>query len=528
MHMEFLPRAALISLFSLVCAACAPANPTTVAGPTPARIETSVAFSEVRKATGAGQWYPADPQELANMVDGFLKQANLGGAPAAEPIAIIVPHAGYIYSGQVAAYAYKKIEGIKYDTVVVIGDTHTGRGRSDIAVYAKGAFETPLGRVPIDEEVAQALVASSEKIEFERNAFVGEHPVENQLPFLQRVCEGLRIVPIVINKPTLENAQLLSEALVKALRGKKPLIVGSTDLSHYHPYEEARRIDEIALRAILSLDPEKVLDSPQECARAGIPNVRITMCSQGAVLTTILTAKALGANRATVLKYANSGDTPYGGRDRVVGYGAVMIWQGEEGTNYFALPTPTPSSGGALTNEEQETLLALARRTLEQFLNQGTVPEFTPTSPALLRKQGAFVTLEKDGRLRGCIGHMEADQPLYLTVQKMALAAALQDPRFPPVKAQELPELEIEISVLSPLRQIASPEEIEIGRHGVLLQAQGRQAVFLPQVAPEQGWDREEMLRHLCMKAGLPEDAWRDAKLFVFTAQVFREGKRGN
>lgn len=524
MNAKLLPQVKIAVLLSFLLAACAPATPTTVEA-TPGHTETSVAFSEVRKATGAGQWYPADPQKLADMVDGFLKQVKLENVPAAKPIAIIVPHAGYIYSGQVAAYAYKKIEGVKYDTVVVIGDTHTGRGRSDIAVYAKGAFETPLGVIPIDEEVAQALVDSSEKIEFERNAFVGEHPVENQLPFLQRVCEGLRIVPIVINRPTLENAQLLSEALVKALRGKEPLIIGSTDLSHYHPYEEARRIDEIALRAIVSLGPKRVLDSPQECARAGIPNVEITMCSQGAVLTTILTAKALGANRAMVLKYANSGDTPYGGRDRVVGYGAVMIWRGEEGDNYFALPTSNPSSGEALTNEEQEALLALARKTLEQLLNQGTVPEFTPTSPALLRKQGAFVTLEENGKLRGCIGHLEADQPLYLTVQKMVLAAALQDPRFPPVKAQELPELEIEISVLSPLRQIVSPEEIEVGHHGVLLQAQGRQAVFLPQVALEQGWDREEMLRHLCIKAGLSEDAWQDANLFVFTAQVFREGK---
>lgn len=307
------------------------------------------------------------------------------------------------------------------------------------------------------------------------------------MPFLQRVCEDLRTVPIVINEPALENAQLLSEALVKALGGKKALLVGSTDLSHYHPYEGARRIDEIALRAIASLDPQRVLNSPQECARAGIPNVELTMCSRGAVMTTILAARALGANQATELKYANSGDTPFGSREGVVGYGAVMLWRGEEGSSSFTLSTLSPPEGGTLKGEEQGALLALAREALSQFLVRGIVPEFTPTSPGLLREQGAFVSLEKGGELRGCVGCLFTDQPLYLTVQTMALAAALEDQRFPPIKAQELPDLEIDISVLSPLEQIAHPEEIEIGRHGVGLRAQGKQAVFLPQVPPGAG-----------------------------------------
>jgi len=509
-------------------AGCAPTRPEPTPRPVLVGLQpTPSPVGEVHEATGAGQWYPADPVQLANMVDGFLEQAQLESASAAEPIALIVPHAGYIYSGQVAAYAYKKVQGVRYDTVVVIGDTHTGHGLSDIAVYASGAFRTPLGMIPIDEKVAQALVSSSNRIAFERESFINEHPVENQLPFLQRACGGVPIVPIVINEPSLENARLLSEALAKALEGRRALIVGSTDLSHYHPYEEARRIDEIALQAIVSLDPERVLNSPGECARAGIPNVELTMCSRGAVMTTILTAKVLGANRATVLKYANSGDTPFSSREGVVGYGAVMLWHGEaENPHAFTLPTPPPPSPqGALTDEEQEALLALARETLRRVFTRGIIPEYTPTSPGLLRVQGAFVTLEKAGALRGCVGHLVTDQPLYLTVQRMALAAALEDRRFPPVKAQELPELEIEISVLSPMRPIARPEEIEIDHHGVVLQAQGRQAVFLPQVALEQGWDREEILRQLCLLAELPEDAWRGGILFVFTAQVFREKK---
>lgn len=532
-----------IALISLLLGGCVPgapdAAPTRTPGQTPLGAQASLEAEtpmkaglepipaptlEVHTATGAGQWYPADPAQLADMVDGFLEQVQREGVPAAEPVALIVPHAGFIYSGQVAAYAYKVIEGMTCDTVVVMGDTHTGRGLSSIAVYARGAFQTPLGTIAIDEEVAEALMASSERIQFERESFVGEHPVENQLPFLQRACEDLRIVPLVINEPTLENARLLSEALVGALEGKAPLIVASTDLSHYHPYEEARRIDEIALRAIVSLDPERVLKSPQECARAGISNVKLTMCSRGAVMTAILAAKVLGANRATVLRYATSGDTPFGDRQGVVGYGAVMLWRGEERGNAFTLPDqPSAPEGRPLGTEEQGVLLDLARETLSQFLSRGIAPEFVPTSPDLLQEEGAFVTLEKGGELRGCVGRLVVDEPLYLTVQRVALAAALEDQRFPPLQAQELPEVDIEISVLSPPRQIAHPEEIEIGRHGVVLRAREKQAVFLPQVAPEQGWDRQELLRQLCIKAGLPGDAWEEGSLYVFTAQVFQE-----
>ena len=165
----------------------------------------------------------------------------------------------------------------------------------------------------------------------------------------------------------------------------------------------------------------------------------------------------------------------------------------------------------------------LARETLRQFLDRGMVPGFTPASPRLLQEQRAFVTLEKEGELRGCVGRLVADQPLHLTVQRMALAAALEDQRFAPVGAGELPELDIEISILSAPAQITRPKEIEVGRHGVVLQAQGREAVFLPQVAPEQGWEREELLHQLCRKAGLPEDAWEKGTLHIFTAQVFGE-----
>ena len=506
----------MIFLFFSSCAApgAAPSpSPNTPSSPTP---------SEIHRCSGAGQWFPADSDELAKMVDSYLAQAER--KVEAEPIAIIVPHAGYIYCGQVAAYAYKQLEGVAYDVIVVIGDTHTGAGSSPIAVYAKGAFETPLGLVPIDEGVAQAIVSADDRIAFDRPAFAREHPIENQLPFLQRVCRDFKFVPIVFREPTPENARLLSEALVKALAGKKALIVASTDLSHYPPYDDAVRVDAKTLQALVSLDPQALLRATEEPLKEGIPNLVTCMCSRGAVLTAIMTAKKLGANRATVLKYANSGDTPFGDRRQVVGYGAVMIWKGEAEAG-FSLPTPTaPPEPSSLSPQEREKLLALARRTIAQFLESGTVPAVEVTEPGLLQERGAFVTLKEHGQLRGCIGYLTAEGPLYLTVQRAAIAAATSDPRFPPVTLEELADIKIEISVLSPIEPIEDVNQIEVGRHGLIIVKGRNQGVLLPQVATEEGWDREEFLRAVCRKAGLPEDAWKKgAKLYVFTAEVFEE-----
>jgi AmmeMemoRadiSam system protein B/AmmeMemoRadiSam system protein A len=459
--------------------------------------------------------------------------------------AVIVPHAGYLYSGAVAGHAFWALReaGCADHTVAVIGDTHTGNGRAEVAVWAAGAFETPLGSIPVDEEVAQALVAADPGIQFDRAAFRYEHPVENQLPFLQVVCPGARIVPIVVREPSLGTAQLLADALVAALGQRPALIVASTDLSHYHPYDEARQIDEVALQAIVSLDPQAVIDSPRRCAELGIAagpsNLSgqgpSTMCSQGAVLAAMIAARKMGADRATVLRYANSGDVPIGERGQVVGYGAVVIWQsegeGEENgpANWALAPTeavfPEPI---ALSADAQRELLALARRTAAQFLASETFPPFESGDPALRQLLGAYVTYEKGGMLRGCLGRLIDDRPAYLNVQYAAVAAALADSRFLPVTAAELEALTIEITLLGPIQEVESVDQIEIGRHGVWMRVgEEDEALFLPQVPVEQGWDREATLIELCRKAGLPDDAWQrpDARFYVFEGQWFREGE---
>jgi AmmeMemoRadiSam system protein B/AmmeMemoRadiSam system protein A len=498
----------------------------------------------VHRNDGAGRWYPADPERLEAAVDAYVGQAEVEPMPG-RLLAVIVPHAGYLYSGAVAGYAYRAMQEAGCDgrVIAVIGDTHTGNGSARVAVWAKGAFETPLGRIAIDEQVAGALLTASGAaqagIEFDRDAFASEHPVENQLPFIQALCPGARIVPLVIRQPSLENARFLAEALVEAFGDRLALIVASTDLSHYHPYEEARQMDDVALQAITSLDPQAVADSPRRCAELGLGGGdTLTMCSQGAVMTALFAAERMGAGGATLLHYANSGDSPVGSREQVVGYGAVAIWRSEDGTG-ISIPLSTLASAEEqvedglarpipLSPEAREELLALARQTAAQFLANETFPVYHSDDPALLQPLGAYVTYEKEGALRGCVGRIEADRPAFINVQYAAVAAAVADSRFPAIGPGELEELEIEITLLEPLRQVGGAEEIQIGQDGVLLRVgSDKGALFLPQVPPEQGWDLAATLLNLCSKAGLGDDCWQgdDARLYVFTGQWFAEGE---
>lgn len=462
----------------------------------------------VRQPAVAGSFYPDDPENLAMMVDSFLEAVE---DTDGEPIALIVPHAGYIYSGWVAAYAFKQLEGVAYDTIVIVGPNHRHATFQDISVYAHGAFRTPLGLIPIDEEVAQALLDIDERLVFEPDMHAAEHSIEVELPFLQRIYQDLEIVPIVIGQPTEENIEILSQALVKVLGDRKALIIASSDMSHYPAYDEAVRVDSATLAAMETMNPQAVVSIIRESMASGVPNLGTCLCGQGPVLTAMKVAHRLGANQVTVLKYANSADSPLvtGDRSQVVGYGAVMFWRYEP---------------PQLTVAEKDRLLTIARESIAQYLLDGTMPAFTTTEPNLLRNSGAFVTLEQGDDLRGCVGHILGRQPLHVTVQQAAVGAATEDPRFPPLAPEELEQITIEISVLSPVKRVTSTQGIEVGRHGVVIVAEGTNALLLPQVASEEGWSREEFLEAASRKAGLPEDAWRQgAALYTFTAIVFGE-----
>ena len=527
-------RIVVLTMMLLVAACAGPtATPAPTETPEPTVALTPIAMpggpSEVRKPAVAGQFYPDDAEQLSTMVETLLTRAEeveAEGQGRPEPIAIIVPHAGYIFSGQVAAYAFKQIEGVDYQAIVVVGTNHSAPGFRRVSVYAEGAFETPLGLVPIDTELAKALIAADERIVFDRDVHRREHSIEVELPFLQKLYPDHAIVPIIVGEPSPENCEALSEALAQVLSGQEALIVASSDLSHYPNYDDARRVDMATLAAIETMDPQRLTEIINEHKSEGIPNLGTLCCGEGPIRVAMMTAKKLGANKAMVLRYANSGDTPFGDRDRVVGYGAVMFWRGEGNLTSFAMSTPPipPKEPAPLNSDEREKLLVIARQTISQFLETGTAPYFEVSESNLFQGRGCFVTLKKQGELRGCIGNLIPRRPLYLTVQNVAISAAISDRRFLPLIKEELKDISVEISVLSPIEPIADVGEIEVGRHGLVIVEGQNQGVLLPQVATEENWDRDEFLRQICLKAGLPEDAWQEgAQLYVFTAEVFGE-----
>jgi hypothetical protein len=278
---------------------------------------------DVRRPAVAGMFYPGSPASLGAMVDELLAGA---AKTLPEPIALISPHAGYAYSGHVAAEAFKQIEGVAYDAIIILGTNHTDPLGSSLAVWERGAFSTPLGQVPIDAELAQALIEAEGHIQAHHGPHLREHSIEVQLPFLQRVQPGRAFVPIVVCDTLLASCQALANALITVLQGRKALIIASSDLSHFWSYEDASRMDRATLNAITSLDVS-ALDrvAADEAAKQKSADLySIAPCGIGPVKTVMLYAQAQGA-QATLLKYANSGDVPIGDKWRVVGYGAVRF-----------------------------------------------------------------------------------------------------------------------------------------------------------------------------------------------------------
>lgn len=480
----------------------------------------------VKEPNVSGQFYSANPQKLSSDIDSFLNSVPI--EPSDKDIEIIlVPHAGYIYSGRIAACAYKAVSKKKYSTAVVIAPSHYA-DFDGVAIWDKGSFETPLGKIPVDEAFASKLTAASDMIRFVRRAFDREHALEVQLPFLQRTFKDIKIVPLLMGNPKYENCRILAEALDNIVGTRHDvLIVLSTDLSHFHNYDTAKGIDARTINAVKERNPELLWN---QCLLRNME-----MCGFAGVVTGLLYAERRGLEGPDILMYANSGDVT-GDKSRVVGYTSMIFYRGDEKKEESENSSETKGQGDqtvenpeqtSLSLEQRKRLIEIAKTTIIQYVSTGKIPVFEEPDKRLHREEGAFVTIKKNGQLRGCIGNIIGRGPLYETVRNMAVAAASQDPRFRPVTKSELNDLEIEVSVLSLPRRIKDTSEIELGRHGVIV-SRGplHQGVFLPQVADETGWTKEQFLSNLCAhKAGLPSDAWKDPKttLEIFSAEVFSE-----
>ncbi|MFH1857015.1 MAG: AmmeMemoRadiSam system protein B [Candidatus Omnitrophota bacterium] len=451
-----------------------------------------------------GAFYPAGQDELRSMVDGFLKKAEPPEIKGTV-IALISPHAGYIYSGQTAAYGYKALKDKKFDTVIIIAPSHYIYF-DGFSVYPEGNFMTPLGEIEVDSELAGKIISKSEKIFFKNDAFKKEHSLEVQLPFLQRTFSDFKIVPVISGNASYENYLILADAVASSIDHKKKiLIIASTDLSHFHSYEEAENLDSAAIDTIEKMEPEFLFNE--------IKNNRLEMCGGAAVISAMLIAKRLGADNTRLLKYANSGDVT-SNKSSVVGYASMVI-----------LKTGKERKERHMLNETQrKKLIEIARQSISVYLKNGESGTFEVKDEILKEKKGAFVTLTINSQLRGCIGRLAADTPLYEVIAEMAVEAAFDDPRFRKLSEAEFKNIKIEISVLSPFKKIDNLDEIEVGRHGLLIRKGFYSGLLLPQVADDYGWNRQEFLENVCCKAGLDKDAYKQgAEIYIFSAEVFGE-----
>ncbi len=460
--------------------------------------------SQERPPAVSGTFYPSDPAELRGMVEKFINSAIIPELKG-DIRGIISPHAGYIYSGPVAGYAYKALKGKHFDAVIVIGPSH----RVDFdgsAVYGKGYFVTPLGKLKISEEIANELINYDKSISFNEEVHRLEHSVEVQLPFIQ-VCLGdIPIIPVVMGRQTERNIRILSEALYKVISAKNVLLVASTDLSHYYPRDIARRVDLLTRSLIEKFDPELLMN---EFHRG-----RAELCGGGPVVAVLMACKRAGAKKIVSLSYKDSADAvPMA---NVVGYYSAVILNSKD--------TNQKSEEFNLNQDQKEKLLRIARESIELFVKEGKIASLEEDDPILKTKTGVFVTINERGMLRGCIGFTEPIFPLYEGVQKAGILAATQDPRFRPLSREELPLIHLEISVLTPLKKINNVKEIVVGRHGIMISKEGKRGLLLPQVAVEHGWNREQFLDQTCIKANLPYECWKkDAEIQIFEAIIFEE-----
>jgi AmmeMemoRadiSam system protein B/AmmeMemoRadiSam system protein A len=478
------------------------------------------------------------PDLLTEKITGLLSVAeNNLDLSSSSVRAIMVPHAGYDYSGSVAASAYKRIQDRNYSRIILMSNAHN-EAFSGIAIDDNDFWQMPLGTVETDRELMDNLV-KEDYINYNSKAHMEDHTLEVQVPWLQTVLEpGFKIVPLMFGSISQTEKDRFSQLLLSSITNND-LIVVSTDLSHYPPYETAKEYDAITLDNIVNLDNTNLNKFVAE--NKGNETGIDTLCCGIDAVNTIISIASSSNWQAELLSYANSGDSPIGRKERVVGYGAVVfhtslsnviLSEAKNPENDAIIPRSFASAQDdkiekkMLNQSQKNKLLSIVKNTVEDYVKNNSIPEFKIEDTRLLEKQGAFVTLHKNGKLRGCIGQIEpSDAPLWQVVRDMAISASTEDPRFSSLSVEELDDIEYEVSVLSSPETIDDWRNIVLGEHGVIVAKGFRKGVFLPQVATETGWDLEQFLGELCEnKAGLAREAYKndpDLVIKVFKAEVF-------
>jgi AmmeMemoRadiSam system protein B/AmmeMemoRadiSam system protein A len=471
-----------------------------------------------REAVAAGRFYQSDAIKLKSVLkDLFGKALPIKNK---NTLAIISPHAGYAYSGEVAASAFNQVNWDRdYDNIFIIASSHNV-SFSGASIYNRGNYITPLGMVKVDFDLADKLINENEIFTFNRRAHSNEHSLEIQLPFLQyREKNESLIIPIVIGTQDPADCKKIADAL-KSYFNERNLFIFSSDFSHYPKYEDAIKIDKRTAEAICSNSVKELHNTLRENSKMGISDLATSLCGWSSVYSLLYLTKNNNDFEYSQIQYLNSGDAAFGDKSSVVGYYAISVCD-----NSISEKTEQMEF---LNRSEKKVLLKIARNTIEKYINEGKITEIDTgeLTDKLKEHCGAFVTLHKEKQLRGCIGRFVENEPLYKIIQQMAVEAAVNDYRFPKVASDEIDELEIEISVLTPLKKIDSIDEIIMGKHGIYIKKGSLSGTFLPQVAIETAWTKEEFLGHCSRdKAGIGWNGWKDAEIYIYEALVFSEGE---
>lgn len=482
---------------------------------------------KIRQPIIAGSWYPANKDELNKQIDDFFAKAKLNlNIKIENPlIGIIVPHAGYIYSGYGAATGYYIASKFNYNRIIILAFSHS-IPHSTIAISDFDIFRTPIGDLQIDTTLAKELLKKSKLFNTIPEIDKQEHSMEIQLPFIKKICQNCKILGLYVGQLT-ENQFIEAATILKNYIVPETLFVISSDFTHYgenygympFPKNENTRkylsiLDSGAINEISAINPKGFLNH--------IRDTGDTICGKNPITLWLYMLKELKKSNITVslINYYTSGDL-VGDYTNSVSYISLAFYEEKK---------QTISEFPPLSKEEKKILLKLARDSIKYYFENKTIMSVDEKKINLtenLKKiRGAFVTIKIKGNLRGCIGHIEPVQELYKDVIENAVNAAFKDPRFNPLTEEEFKNITIEISALSPITKVNNLDEIKVGKHGLIIKKGFHSGVLLPQVPLEFGWDKRQFLENLCYKAGLNKNDYKEANLYKFSAEVFSEEQK--
>ena len=476
-----------------------------------------------RQPVAAGRFYPADKDTLSKDLARYFKTCKK--SPGNWNVrAIISPHAGYMFSGKITASAFSAIpKNAAYKNIFIIGSSHVMYFKG-ASVYNCGDYITPLGKVPVNKEIANKLIKDNKVFNFPIDAHIREHSIENQIPFIQYYFKEMpTIVPVIIGTDDESIVKKIAEALKPWFTAENLFII-SSDFSHYPSYKDAVENDNLTAMSIVSGSPRTFLNTLSNNTSKQIHGLVTSMCGWTSGLTLLYLSEGDNNLETKLVDYCNSGDSPNAGKDEVVGYNALVMIDKKQN----AVSSHGSENSFSFTEQEKKQLFTIAKNSIQSRLygNKNPVIDEKTVPDNLKVPMGAFVTLKIDGVLRGCIGRFISSEPLYSVVGESAISSAFEDPRFSPLTKEEFKNTKIEITVLGPLKKINNINEIILGKHGIYIKKDHYAGTMLPPVAIENRWTVEEFLGFTSRdKAGLGWDGWKNAEIYIYEGVVLEETK---